>query len=73
MQGGALLQRPGQRARQRDLKSVQNPGDAERKHDAGMKSAPAQRVEAKGNAGFNDATVVGGRRFGCSNRQTALP
>ena len=73
MQCRAFLQRTGQRARQRDLKPVQNPGDSQRQHDAGVKAAPAQRVEPEGNTGFNDATVVRCRRLRCGNRQIALP
>ena len=53
-----FLQRAGQRAGQRDLQPIQNPGDAERQHDAGVKAAPAQAVETGGNAGFDDAIIV---------------
>jgi len=57
-----FLQRAGQGAGQRDLKPIQNPGDAERQHNAGMETAPAQAVEASGNTGFNDATIAPSRR-----------
>ena len=58
MQRRAFLQRAGQRARQRDFQPVQNPGDPERQHDAGVKAAPAQIIEPRGNAGLDDAIVV---------------
>ena len=61
MQGGTLLQRAGERAGQRHLEAIQNPGDAEREHDAGVKAAPRQRVKPCGNAGFDDA-IGRGRR-----------
>ena len=58
MQRRAFLQRAGQRAGQRDFQPIQNPGDPERQHDAGVKSAPAQIIEPRGNAGFDDAIIV---------------
>ena len=58
MQRRTFLQRPGQRAGQRDLQPIQNPGDAERQHDAGVKAAPAQAIETRGNVGFDDAIIV---------------
>jgi hypothetical protein len=58
-----FLERARQCARQRDLQPIQNPGDAERQHDAGVETAPAQIVETRRNAGFDDAiTAVGQRR-----------
>ena len=54
----AFLQRAGQRAGQRDFQPVENPGDPERQHDAGMKSAPAQIIEPRRNAGLDDAVIV---------------
>src|SRR5712671_6536603 len=71
MQCRALLQRPGQRTRQRDLEPIQDPGDPEREHDAGVEAAPAQRIETEGDTGFNDAIVVQCRRLRC--RQITLP
>src|SRR6266404_2530663 len=62
MQRRTLLQRTRQRACQRDLQSIQNPGDTERNHDAGVEAAPAQTVETRGNAGFDDAIIIASRR-----------
>ena len=62
MQRRTFLQRAGQRAGQRDLQPIQNPGDAEREHDAGVETAPAQTVETRGNAGFDDAINARSRR-----------
>src|SRR6202790_193800 len=73
MQYRALLQRPGQRTRQRDLEPIQDPGDPELQHDAGDEAAPAQRIETEGDTGFNDATVVQWRRPRGGNRYIALP
>ena len=58
MQPRAFLQRARQRAGQRDLQPIQNPGDAERHHHAGMKAAPAQLIEPRRYAGFDDAIIV---------------
>ena len=55
---GLCFQRARQRARQRDLQPIQNPGDSQRKHDAGVKAAPAQSVETRRNTGLDDAIVV---------------
>jgi len=68
-----FFQRTRQCAGQRDLQSIQNPGDAEGKHDAGVETAPAQTVETEGNTGFDDGIIVvpsrrshcGGRRKNC--------
>src|SRR4029077_9579697 len=53
-----FLQRSGQGAGQRDFQPVQNPGDAERQHDARVKTAPAQIIEPRGNAGLDNAIIV---------------
>jgi GNAT superfamily N-acetyltransferase len=55
MQDRAFLQRAGERAGERHLQPVENPGNAERNHDEGMKPAPRQTIEARGNVGFHDA------------------
>src|SRR5262249_20690693 len=58
MQRRAFLHRTRQRARERHFKSVEDPGDAERKHDAGVKAAPAETIEPRRNAGFDDAGII---------------
>src|SRR3982074_2999689 len=57
-----FFQRTRQRAGQRDLQSIQNPGDPERKHDAGVKAAPGQAVETRRNAGFDNAIIAAWRK-----------
>src|SRR5712671_6188646 len=69
MHGRTFLQRTRQCARQRDLQTIQNPGDAERNHDAGVEAAPAQTVETRRNAGFDDAIFVRGYRPRRANRR----
>ncbi len=59
MKHRALLEGARQRARQRHLEAIENPGDPEREYDAGVKAAPAQRIETEGNAGFDDVAVAG--------------
>src|ERR1700691_3289668 len=77
MQRRALLERTGQSARKCDLQPVENPGDSERQHDAGVKAAPVQGVETEGNTGFDNAvvisTAVDGSRGPACNIQIALP
>ena len=53
-----FLQRARQRASERDFQPIQDPGDPEREHHAGVKAAPAQIIEPGRNAGFDNATVV---------------
>ena len=73
MQRRALLQRAGQRTSQGHLESVENPGDPEREHDAGMETAPRQRVKTRGNAGLDDTIGRGHRRdYGCMVQRWAL-
>ncbi len=62
LQRRAFLQRTRQRACQRDLQPVEDPGDAEREHDAGVKAAPAQPIEPRRYAGLDDAIIVLGQR-----------
>ena len=47
LQRRAFLQRARQRAGQRDLQPIENPGDAEREHDAGVKAAPGEIIEPR--------------------------
>ena len=61
VQRRALLQRARQRAGERHFEPVENPGDAERQHDAGVEAAPGERVEPRRDRGFDDA-VIGARR-----------
>ena len=58
LQRRAFLQRARQRACQRDLQPVEDPGDAEREHDTGVKAAPAQPIEPRRYAGLDDAIIV---------------
>jgi len=60
LQRRAFLQGAGQRSRQRDFEPVENPGDAEREHDAGVKAAPGKGIEPGGNRGLDDS-VIGSR------------
>ena len=53
-----FLQRAGKRARQRHLQPVEDPGDPERQYDAGVKAAPAETVETRGNVGLDDAFII---------------
>ncbi len=55
---GTVLERARQRTRERHFKPVENPGDAERQHDAGVKAAPAEIVETKRDRGLDDAVVA---------------
>ena len=59
-------------APQCDFKAVEHPGNPERQHDTGVKSAPAQSVEPERNARFDDARIVRLNRLGHSV-QIALP
>jgi len=54
----AFLQGARQRAGKRDFEAIEDPGDTERQHDTRMKPAPAEIVEPRGNAGFDDAVIV---------------
>ena len=56
----ALLQRAGERAGERHLQPVEQPGDAEREHDQRVKASPRQTVEASGQIGFDDAGALAG-------------
>src|SRR5436305_337467 len=44
-----LLQHAGQGSGQRDLQSIEQPGDAERHHHPQMPSAPGKAIQALGN------------------------
>ena len=69
----AFFERARQGARQRDLQPIQNPGDAERQHDAGVKAAPGEIVEPRRNAGFDDAIVASsGRNSGACRKDLRL-
>ena len=57
LQRRACFQRARQRAGERDFEAVENPGDAERHHDEGVKPAPGQAVEPRGDVGFDDGAV----------------
>src|SRR5207247_4609473 len=54
----AFFQGARQRAGKRDFETIEDPGDAERQHDTRMKPAPAEIVEPRANAGFDDAVIV---------------
>ena len=54
----AFLERARQCAGERHFQAIENPGDAERQHDTGVKSAPAQIIEPRRNAGLDDAVIV---------------
>ncbi len=58
LQRRTFLQCARQRTGKRDLQAIQDPGDAERKHDAGVEAAPAQIVQARRNAGLDDAIFM---------------
>jgi hypothetical protein len=51
----ALLKRStGERAGQRHLQPVEDPGDAERGHDQAVEAAPGQPVEPRRDVALND-------------------
>ena len=61
----ARLQGARDRAGERDLEPVENPGDAERRHDQRVETAPRQPVEPRRNVGL-DNPAVAGKVCGCS-------
>ena len=64
-QSGALRQLAGKRARQRDFKTVEDPGDAERNNDEDVEASDRQGIKARRNVGLDDhAGLGGGRRNG---------
>ncbi len=71
MQYGAFFQRPGERAGERHLEAVEDPGDAERDDDQGMKAPPRQAIEACRQVGLDDGAggVIAVR--GCSHARAA--
>ena len=55
VQHRTVFERAGKRARQRYLQSVENPGNAERRHHERMEAAPGQPVEPRRNVALNNA------------------
>ena len=54
LQHRAFLQRAGERAGERHLQPVQDPGDAERRHHQRVEAAPGQAVEPRRDVAFDD-------------------
>ena len=73
MQRRAVLERAGERARQRHLEPVENPGDAERHHDQRVKAAPRQPVEPRRNVGFDDLACRHALPFALYRQRQAAP
>ena len=57
----ARLQRPGDRPCERHLEPVENPGDAERRHDEDMEAPPRQPLEPGRNERLDDCGLRGAR------------
>ena len=55
---GLCFQRARQRAGERHLEPVENPGDAERQHHAGVEAAPGQRIQPRRDRGLDQAIVA---------------
>jgi hypothetical protein len=58
LQRRAFLQRSRECAGQCYFEPVEDPGDAEREHDAGVKAAPSQMIEPRRDAGLDEAGIV---------------
>ena len=69
LQRRALLQRARERARERHLEPVENPGDPERDDDQRVEAPPRQAVEPRRSVGFDD---VGGRRGLCMGKSRSM-
>ena len=73
LQHRALLQRARDRAGERDLEPVENPGDAERDDHQRVKAAPRQPVEPRRNIGLDDLAIGGHGSLDAHQAWNALP
>ena len=64
---GLCVNSTGKRARQRDFKTVENPGDAERNNDEDVEASDRQGVKARRNVGLDDGFGPG-RACLCGHR-----